>query len=171
MVDSLSAELASVPRRTFNYALNAGSSDLRVNGSVTSVSFNITPDATYETYFTQLRFFGGGNGIQFTKFLSKTGALTNGILVEIKTDNITFQFEPLKKTEDFKNIFADSANNFSVDVQSGADQFIAVFGTFFPIRLQPQGTYGTDDYIKVTIRDDLSSGLTQLQFFGMGYKT
>jgi hypothetical protein len=161
-----------IGKRYYEVFQNGGSGDMRVNGSGTPLVFTI-PILTDEIIFiNQIRFFGGGNGIKFGQFLSKSGGdLTNGILVEIKSEDEVFQFEPILNTEDFKNLFSfPLANSFSVDVQAGSDQFIAIFNPDVPFALQPTGTYPVDDYIKITIRDNISSGLQEFRSLAEGFR-
>jgi len=142
--------------------------DMRVDGSSVNVDFEFKNNFTDKIVFvTQIRLFGGGNGIKFDQFLSKSGSggLTNGLLANILSNGFSTSLIPIKTTEDFKNLFASSAGEFAVDVQSGADQFIAVLTPALPFPLQPGGT----DFIRVTVRDDITSGLSQLQGLIAGF--
>ena len=149
-----------------------GSADLRVNGTLGSpMEFSIGTDMTSDIFITELRFYGGGNGIQFGQFLSKNGKLTNGVLVEIRSDEQIKDFSPLKSTEDFKNKWAyGSGSNFRLDAVSGADQFLAVLIFQNPFPLRKTGTYITgDDYVKCFIRDNLNSGLQEFEIRAFGF--
>ena len=150
-----------------------GDPDLRVNGSLGSPDlFYIEPDLEEDIFITELRFYGGGNGIQFGNFLSKNNALTNGISVEIRSDEELLNFMPLRVTEDFKNKWAlGSGANFRLDIVSGTDQFLAVLIFESPFPLRKQGTFQSgDDYIHVLIQDNLGSGLDELEFLAFGFK-
>lgn len=150
-----------------------GDPDLRVNGSLAvPLEFFIPPDLVEDIYITELRFYGGGNGIQFGGFLSKNRPLVNGILVEIRSDEEVLDFPLIKSTEDFKNKWAlGSGANFKLHLVSGTDQFLAVLLFDNPFPLRKAGTFqGGDDYIKVFIRDNISSGLAELEFLAFGFK-
>jgi hypothetical protein len=123
-------------------------------------------------FIEYIRCFGGGSGIQFGKFLSQSGTgLTNGLVMSVKSEDEIFTFEPIKKTEDFKNIMASiPGSDFRVDIQSGSDQFIAQFRPSVAIPLLPSGTFTTNDYINIKVSDDLSAGLAQLQCSVFGFK-
>ena len=152
-------------------AKNGGSPDMQVNGSVTPVDFTIAADANDDLFIEEIRFYGGGNGIKFGKFLSQNSALTNGIQVQIKSDNQTTTLPMIKTTEDFKNKFAfGSGANFRIDVQAGADQFLAVllFENPFPIRVA--GAFPSDDFLKITINDNLSTGIIELELLSFGFR-
>ena len=166
----------AVSDQFYKYALHTTyGNNLLQNGSlVTPVNFYIYPDTGGQTdmFVDELRFFGGGNGIKFAQFLAKNVKLTNGILIEIKSDNTVKQLPIIYSTEDFKNVFAfGSAANFSINVQAGAYQFLAVnlFGT--PFSLRKDGTFGAgnNDYIKISIRDDLRTVAAELKFLANGF--
>lgn len=144
--------------------------NLLVNGSVTPVEFTISADPTEVKFITKVAFGGRGNGIKFGQFLSKAGSgLTNGILVSYKSNDFMAQREPIKTTGDFLDLHAEDPDNFSIYVQAGGDKFIAVLEFPSPLELRPQGEFGTDDYLTISIRDDITSGITQLRAIVTGF--
>lgn len=148
---------------------------MTVNGSVTPVIFQVSASATTDLFIEHLWFYGGGNSIKFDQFLSKSSPaqLANGILVTAKSDDIITTFPVIRDTQDFKNKWAalsGDAANFRVDVQSAADQIIAILTLPNPFLLRVQGSFTTDDYIRVAIRDDLSSGIKTLGFSVKGFE-
>jgi len=161
----------AIGARYFEMFKNGGSSDLQVNGSVTPVEFIIPLDTDEDIFVSQVRCYGGGNGIKFEQFFSKNSALTNGVLMEIKSEDETFSFPALKTSEDFKNVFSfPDTVAFKIDNQAGADQFIAIFRPEVPFVLKEIGTFATDDYIKVTIQDNLTSGLSSFECLAEGFR-
>jgi len=147
---------------------SGGASDMRVDGSSTEVDFEFTNDLVDKNIFiVQIRLFGGGNGIKFGQFLSKNSALTNGLLLSVQTEGTltTFDDLALKRTEDFKNLFATEPPFFDLSFQAGSDQVIAVLRPALPFQMAP----GSSSFIRVSVRDDLTSGLTQLQGFVAGF--
>jgi hypothetical protein len=157
----------------FEEAKYLGSDDLRVDGSVTPVPFRIPASATSDLFIENIVFHGQGNGIKFGQFLSKNQPLTNGLLVTVKSDDIITTFKAILTTEDFKNEFAalsgDGAN-FRIDVQAGADEFLAILRLPNPFLIRVAGTFSIDDYIECQVRDDLSSGLANLHFQAKGFE-
>ena len=150
-----------------------GSADLRVIGTLnTPNEFFIPSDAVEDIFITELRFYGGGNGIKYGNFLSKNSPITNGIVVEIVSDEEVLDFIPIRTTEDFKNKWAlGSGDNFKLDVQAGGDQFLAVIIFENPFPLRKAGTFQSgDDKIRVFIRDNLNSGMNELEFLAFGFK-
>lgn len=168
---SVTAGQGDVTGRIIEFAIDGGSgNNLRVNGSVTPVDFLINSSATKERFFTSLRFIATGNGIQFTNFLSKNSALTNGVLVTVRSNDAEVSFPAIKTTEDFASFFSRGTSDFDLFDVAGTDYFRATLSFAAPFQLFKQGTFSTDDFIKVTIRDDLSSGLSSFQFIGFGFE-
>lgn len=159
-----------VTGRVINFAENGGSSDLRVNGSGTPVDFTILPSATKETFYNTLRFEALGNGIQFTKFLSQNSALSTGLEVTIRSNNSEITFPMITTTEDFASFFSRGPSDFDLFDVSGTDYFRATLNFPAPFQLFKQGTFATDDFIRVRINDNLSSGLVQFKFIGFGFE-
>lgn len=149
-----------------------GSSDLLVNGQGTPVEFTVPAHPTDVFWIQQIRCYGGGNGVKFDQFLSKSGSggLSNGIEVEIRSEDSVFTFPLIKTTEDFKNKFSTTpGSDFRIDVQSGIDQFIASYAPSQPFPLEPQGTFTTDDGLKITVQDNISSGISSLECAAWGF--
>jgi hypothetical protein len=155
-------------------ATNGGSADLRVNGSVTPVTFIVAAQAT-QLFIEEMFFYGQGNGIQFGRFISQSACITNGVDVEIKSDNIITNFPDIKCTEDFKNEWAalsGTGETFRIDVQSGKDEMLAINAFNNPFIIRETGAFGVgnDDYIKVIIRDNLSSNISNFKFRVKGFE-
>lgn len=151
------------------FARNGGSNDLNVNGSLVSpVEFLIPADVSGDLLVDSLAFTAFSGGIKIDKFLSQNSELANGIIVEIKSQDSVFQFEPIKNTLNFDFLFAGGpARSFNLIFASGNDSLVAVYGPSNPFIIKKQGTFGTDDYIKVIIQDNLSS-ISRLRFVADG---
>lgn len=137
---------------------------MNINAATTDQVFTFPMDALDDLFISEIRFFGLGNGIQFQNFLSLNSPITDGILIQIKTDNNLVTFPVIRRTEDFADKFAfGGGDNFQLYIQSGADKFLASFLSA-PFPLRRSGTFGpgNDDYIRIIIRDNLSQ-ITQLQ--------
>lgn len=154
----------------FLYATNAGSNNLNVNGSVTPVAFTIPADATQDLVISALTFECFAGNIRTDRFLDLNSELTNGILVEVKSENTIFTFLSIKRTGELDSLFSvGDAGVFRIDASSSGTYVSAKFGPSSPFIIKKQGTYGTDDYIKVTIRDNLSS-ISRVRFIAFGAK-
>jgi len=149
-----------------------GNANLLVNGQGTPKEFSIQAQPDTTIFIEELRFFGQGNGLQFKGFLTNNSPLNNGIYVEIKSDDTVTVFPLIKSTADFKNKFSfgSGATGFRLDIASGRDDFLAVFTFNNPFLLQPAGTFGIDDYIKVIIQDNIVSSASELEFWAKGFE-
>ena len=167
----------AVGDRFFSYALNGSAiSDLEQNCTAfvaATCDFFINASATKTILVENISCFGGGNGIKFGQFLSKSGSgLPNGIEIFIRSEGTDFTFPLIKTTEDWKNLFASQAGtDFRLDIQAGSDQFVASFRPSVPIPILASGTLpGGDDLIRVRVQDNLSSGLSKLECAAFGYE-
>ncbi len=169
---SVSAAEGDVTGRIIEFAENVGSSDLRVDGSTVVQDFTINASPTKQRFFTSLRFEALGNGIQFTNFLSRNQplALNEGVLVTIRSRDAEVDFPEILATEDFASFFSRGPSDFDLFDVSGTDYFRATLTFAAPFQLYKQGTFSQDDFIRVRIRSDLSSGLSQFKFIGFGFE-
>jgi len=154
-------------------SMNAGSPNMTVNGSVTPVNFTVPASSTTDVFIEHLIFDAQGSNIQFGKFISQNTAITNGLQITIKSDDVTTTLPLLKATEDFKNKFAalsGSGDNFQIDKQSGSDEILAIFSFPNPFVLRVQGSFTTNDYIEVRVQDNLSSNIARLNFRVKGFE-
>jgi len=148
--------------------LNNGSPDLNVNGG-SVVIFDI-PLSNNDRIISSISIYGRDNGISFGKFLALNQALTNGILFEIKSDDNTFTSQPLQTTDDFRNKFCTSPRDFVVNQFSSEDAFTASFVSPSPIIIRGQNQFTTPDYVRIYIRDNLSSvNYLQANVFGSAF--
>ncbi len=171
-VKKLQVKATSVPQPlgnlVFKHALNGGSNQMAVDGSGAAVDFIVSPDASYDTVIESLAFESFANGIKIDKFLSLNSDLTNGLLIEVKSEDSIFQFLPITNTQEFDSHFSyGPGRSFSLVFASGNDSMVARFGPKSSFLLKKQGTYPSDDYIKISIRDDISS-INSLQFITFG---
>lgn len=135
---------------------NAGSTDFNVNGSVTPIEFTI-PFSNDDRGINSISLYGRDAGIKFGQFLAINQPLTNGVLIEIKSEDVVYQSSPLVITDDFRNKFAISPSDFAIDVFSNEDVFSVAFVSPAPFIIRNQNTYTTPDYVKVIIRDNLNT--------------
>jgi len=142
--------------------------ELRVNGSVTPVDFTVSADQTQVKFITSVVFSGRANGIKFGQFLSSS-SLTNGIQITFKSNDFMAEREPIKTTDDLLDFHAEDPDNFAVFIQAGGDKFTAVLEFKSPLELRPQGEFAADDYITISIRDNLTSGTSQLRAIVSGF--
>lgn len=159
--------------RFVEFFQNGGSSDMLVNGSPGSpIDFTIDADASEEKFIDAIRISSSGNGIKFGQFLSKAGGggLANGLLVTIRSNNSEFTFPALQTTEDILDNFSLGTDNFDLFIQAGADQIRATLTFSTPFQLFKQGTFATDDFVRIRIQDNITSGISKLSGVAFGFK-
>lgn len=156
-----------IPSRVFTAPLkNGGSANLAVDGSVTPVVFTLGAPANWDLQVNQLSFlFETTTAIGFgNKFMSTVAALTNGLLLECKAADLAFTWQVMKRTRDVVEISS------IFDIITGTTNFFRA-NVLLPssLRLYKPGTYGTDDYLRVTVRDNISA-LTFAEAYVQGVK-
>lgn len=152
----------------FEYAADSSNIDMNVNGSGTTVEYEIQAHPTLDKVISSLVFEAFDGGIKIDNFLGQNSELTNGILIEVKSGDEVFQFRPIKNTQEFDSLFSfGSGRSYELIFASGNDSMVARFGSATPFVLKPVGTYATDDYVKVFIRDNISN-INKLRFLAVG---
>ena len=146
--------------------------DMGVNGSVTPKTFLINASLVTDIFIEEIRLFGQGNGIQYKGWLTSNNPLTNGLSIEIRSDNIVTQLPLLFTTAGIKNKFAfgQGATGFQLDVNAGRDDFLGVFTFANPFILRVAGTFTIDDHISIVVQDNLISTQQQLEFWAKGFE-
>ena len=134
-----------------------GLNDLTVNGSGTPVVYTVNAVPDFDVYVTEIRIHGLSNGVKFGKFLNLNSVLTNGLSIDIRTDNIVTSLESIYSTDDLKARFS-SLGGFDLDVQAGGDHMLANRDLgLFPFVLRAANTFGPgqDDFFTITVNDNL----------------
>lgn len=135
------------------------SEDMTVNGSATPVEFFINAHPTKRKVVQLITFSGVTTGVKYGQFLGLNSKLTNGIVVDYKTQDETASFdEVINSTDDFEDDWALVPSDFRLTIASGGDHFNSTKDLRNNvIVLEPQGSFSTDDFIRITINDNLSS--------------
>lgn len=146
-----------VPSKIMSTALKkaGGGASLAVDGSTTPVVFDYNPPTNWDVEINQLTFiFEDVAGVAFgNQFVyDDISTLTNGLLLEAKSDDVSFTWQNIKRSRDLVEICDD------FDVVTGTRNFFRV-KVHLPkaLRLARDGTFASPDYLQVTVRDDLSS--------------
>jgi hypothetical protein len=153
-------------------AKNLGSSDLRVDGSVTPVDFTIDCDPDDDIFIEEIRFHTNCNGLKRSTFLCLNQPLTNGIYLEVRSDERVTAWPVFKSTSDFADLFArGTGQNWIYEDVSGTDGMRATLTLNNPFPIRVCGAFGAnpDDYILVRVQDDIDSGLVEFAFTGFGF--
>lgn len=129
---------------------------MNVDGSVTPQVFQEHAVLGYDTFIKEIRLYAVSSGAKFGQFLNISTALANGLLVEIKSDDSLLALPPLKTTEDMKNKFALSGT-WLLESQPSLTSMLATFKLDAPFPIRHIGEFAVDDYLKITVRDNLTS--------------
>lgn len=131
---------------------SSGSRDMNVDGCTVPVEFEVHPqDVDWvidEFYISAL-----DSEMEARKFLGTDEVLTNGLLVEIKTNDSEFSFN-ITITHDMVDW---ASGNTVVRISDSGGDSIKVAKTK-GITLKKSGTFGpaaNDDYVRITVRDDI----------------
>jgi hypothetical protein len=146
-------------------ANSAGSTDMRVNGSVTNVEFYVSASGTADRYITQLSFIIADAGATLNKFGAIT-ALTNGckLTYERLGETITIH-SALKTNWDFVRLslgnpaFGQLANAFIASNVFGVSEGVIPVIDFTKI-LPPYGIKldkGSTQRLTLTVRDNCTA--------------
>lgn len=143
------------------FADSLGSSDQRVNGSVTPVEFSIAAAASVTKWITGFRFIIEADGFElgtsdFREYGATVAGLTNGIQIEAFQGGITTSLapEPIRTAGDFLN-YAVRFINFTNAISPQSDYLQIVFEFDKPVVL----TEGSSDRLVIRIRDNLVAAL------------
>ena len=141
----------------FEYVKNGTNESMKVNGSLaTPVIFEFANTTINDILVNSLQIEGECGSPSAAGFLGGS-SLTNGIIIEIKSEDITFQFKPIRKNYEFDSLFSKGVGgNFLIYQGTGSDYVGAKFGPDSPFFLKKAGTYATNDRIRVYVRDNLS---------------
>jgi hypothetical protein len=142
---------------------STGSSDQRVNGSVTPVEFSVTASASRTKWITGFRIIIEGDGFELAsadfRDYGAVGSpgLTNGIEIEAFQGGVTTSIaaEPIRNAGDYLN-YADDFTNFVNAVSSQSDYLMFMFEFATPVVL----TEGSTDRLTIRIRDNLITAIT-----------
>lgn len=149
---------------------NGSSSNMAVNGSGTPAVFSLGPSANYLLQVDSLCLiaeFTGSVAIGNKFIADAVSTLGNGLLIEAKVDDDTYTLGNLKRTRDLIEVGQPQGG---FNVISGTSSLLQIFFYIPPnMRLAKQGVYGTDDYIRATVRDNLNS-FAFLEIFAQGSK-
>jgi len=142
----------------------AGPYTMVVNGSVTPVVFTYPADATYDINLVSLTFaFSTGNFDWNGAGFGDGASLANGVLIEIRVNNGTdITLGNAQLNEDFMRL-----SSFNAVTQAGTtDHLNAVFAFTGNMRLKA----GTGDFIKVTVRDNLTLAARDVKYLTATFK-
>ena len=173
-----SETLFAIPFRSY-FKNSSDSLDMAVDGSVTQDNFNVSAVTNRDVYLRSISVLIGDGGTPALNKFGNLSALTNGIeIVYVTQDNGEFIIhDGIKTNLEFIRLGVDTAG-----IGTGTDAFLAdvsgggteksylptidlqeTFGLPFGLKLRQ----GTTDYLRFTVRDDLST-LTTFNIIAYG---
>ena len=175
-------KLAATPFRQYftSNGRDTGSNDLRVDGSSVDILFFISADDDQDIYIKTCDILIADASATLDKF-GALSALTNGIKFSWITQDIgeVIIHEGLKTNFEFIRLcdnqpaIGSTTNAFRANNVAGSAEgytpsidLAGVFGLPWGVRLRA----GTNDCLGWTVRDDLSTGLNQVDIIGYGIK-
>lgn len=164
----------------FKELIDGGTPSMIVDGSVTPVNFRIECDSIDDQYINILRIFFTCSGIKLTNWACSNSALTNGLLITIRSEGQDLVMLPIKTTSDLINKFAfgpaGPSGQARIDIQQGGDSMTASLSFVSAAIVKKCGTNGTgtDDYMEVRVRDNLTGAsggnLSEMESLVFGFK-
>jgi hypothetical protein len=157
-----SADLSALKLLQEFFVDSTGSSDQRVNGSVTPVEFSVTASASRTKWITGFRIIIEADGFELAtadfRDYGNTASpgLTNGVQIEAFQGGITTAIaaEPIRNAGDFLN-YADDFTNLINAISAQSDYLMFMFEFDTPVVL----TEGSTDRLTIRIRDNLITAL------------
>jgi len=143
------------------------SANLGVNGSIIPVVFEYNPPNNRDIEINALSLlFESTGALGFGNVFVRTSiaTLTNGLLLEVKAnDDVVSPWQNMKRTRDIVEICSDFT------IITGTTNFMrAKIHLPRTLRLARNGTFATPDYVRLTVRDDLSTiGFGEAHFQGV----
>ena len=148
---------------------NLNNIEMNINASINPIIYNISADANYDIYITELRWYMYNTKALILNFMDIVGGLTNGIEFSFKSLNEINIMFVIKKIWDLYNYFA-YPNVAIRSIEEPVYTFLTTSRKFKnPILLKNQNTYQTNDYLQVKLNDNFTS-LNQMRCAVFGYK-
>lgn len=141
--------------------------EMAVNGSPGSPQdFFIKAQDNRDLVITQIIIFGLDNGIKLANFYGQNSALSNGVEISWKSDDVMETLDLLKTTADV-DLFSSIAG-FTLRIESGGDNAKGIREFSPALLVRAKGTFGVaandDDYIRIRIQDNISNLTTFLAY-------
>jgi len=167
--DQLDSEIESLQIITYewNELLDGSNDSMNVNGSVTAVDFDWQPGSN-EYRIQAITLFIVDN-VKFNHDgFGGISALTNGVQVKIKTGGTEYTIANLQDNYDIKQVFGYDNNQIGAGFGVSEDNHIN-YGRLEFLGIKPKLDSSLSDYIRATVRDDLTA-LTEMKMSVLAYR-
>lgn len=132
------------------YLKNGSSAEMAVDGDPTPQEFVWNPGSN-DVEGAALAFVIEDSTIRFGDDFGGIDALTNGVLLTIKASDVTYTLADIQRTRELSQL----ASPGGFDVYAANPDHLRAELSLEGFLFKASGTYPTDDYVKVTIRDDI----------------
>jgi hypothetical protein len=146
-------EPTDITKRVFEPLKNGAAINMYVDGSVTPQVFVFNADPSKDIYVTQIRFVVNAADIRFKAGVGAgtfqaLNALTNGLLLQVRTNSTTVDLSNFKRDEEF---LAFGGNDI-LDQTDTSDLLTATYDCDGVKLVAASG-----DFVKATVRDNLTN--------------
>jgi hypothetical protein len=115
--------------------------DMSVDGSITAQEFRLEADPEFDLIVTRILMSGTDGGVKMQNWFAENSALTNGVLLSLKQNNITLNYEAFTTTASLVE-FATEGGDSLYSEQSSS--FVKASKKFeVPYIIRKQGVFGT----------------------------
>jgi hypothetical protein len=146
------------------YLENGGSKEMAIDSSAGPTVFEWTPGDD-DILGAAMSFVMEDATIYFGDKFAGIAALTNGVLVTVKSEDVVYTMATLKRTREFFQL--SMLGGF--DVYAATPDCMRMCMSMTDFMFKKAGTYATDDYVRVAIHDDLD-GLSHMSALFKGQK-
>jgi len=130
---------------------SGGSAEMAINGGAGTV-FSWSPDSDNDVEGISLSLIIEDATIYFGDKWGGISDLTNGFLIEVKASNVPFTLANLRRTRELWQLSEPGAFAVYAASPDALKAELSLSGLIF----RKAGTYVTDDYVRATVRDNLS---------------
>lgn len=140
-------------------SLNGANVDFQANKNGTlavPVIFRLNSVASKDIVIKEIIIFSTGGDIRPVHFFSRS-ALPNGCILDTKANNVVTTYDSFKTTNDVD--LWSSLGGFTINTAGSGDNGKGILQLDGGLIIRATGTYGVnpDDYVRFTIRDNLTS--------------
>ena len=142
------------------YLLDGSSREMAIDADPTPVVFTWNPDSN-DVYGLALVVAMEDAAIDMGDAYGGIDSLDNGVLIEIKAEDVEYEIANIKTTREFNQLAEPGSFELIITTPDNMNVHISLDGYTF----KADGTYSTPDYVRVTIRDDLNNLVHQSALF------
>jgi len=147
-------------RAMHGYLLDDASVEMAIDAESTPVVFTWNPGSK-DVYGMALVMAMEDAAIDMGDAYAGIDSLDNGVLIEIKAEDVEYEIANIKTTREYNQLAEPGSFELIVTTPDNMNVHLSLDGFTF----KADGTYGSADYVRVTIRDDLSNLVHQSALF------